>query len=128
MSIEGSVGTGTGDPQSGTAHMPANAVVHVSRHGSSKMLATYLGDIEYLMREQLWAEAAPLALALPHICVALADASLVSSCERYMQWCESWVAQCESEEAQRARAGLFSAWCDRSGCSELDASAGVPVE
>jgi hypothetical protein len=55
------------------------------------MLESYLGDIEYLVRERLWADAAPLALALPHICVALTRANLVSSREDYLAWCEEWV-------------------------------------
>ena len=55
------------------------------------MLDAYLGDIEYLMRERLWAEAVPLALALPHICVAIAEPSLRSSPEDYLQWCQNWV-------------------------------------
>lgn len=55
------------------------------------MFDAYLGDIEYLMRERLWAEAVPLALALPHICVALGDAALRSSPEDYLQWCHDWV-------------------------------------
>lgn len=61
------------------------------RHGSSRMLESYLGDIEYLMRERQWDEAAPLALALPHICGALAHPDLVSSREAYRKWCEMWV-------------------------------------
>jgi len=55
------------------------------------MLDAYLGDIEYLMRERLWAEAVPLALALPHICVAIGDPTLRSSPEDYLHWCQSWV-------------------------------------
>jgi len=55
------------------------------------MLDAYLGDIEYLMRERLWSEAVPLALALPHICVAIGDASLRSSPEDYLHWCQNWV-------------------------------------
>jgi hypothetical protein len=58
-----------------------------TRRASSWMLENYLGDIEYLVRERLWADAAPLALALPHICVALAHEDLVSSREQYLGWC-----------------------------------------
>ena len=60
------------------AHRPAPLGVGL-RHGSSKMLESYLGDIEYLIRERQWSEAVPLALALPHICGALADPGLRSS-------------------------------------------------
>lgn len=62
-----------------------------SRPRSSKMLESYLGDVEYLMRERRFAEAAPLALALPHICEALAHTDLVSSRKAYRAWCENWV-------------------------------------
>src|ERR1700760_2505040 len=62
-----------------------------SRHGRSRMIDAYLGDIEYLMRERLWAEAVPLALALPHICVAISDPGLRSSPEDYLEWCHHWV-------------------------------------
>jgi hypothetical protein len=62
-----------------------------SRRGRSRMLDAYLGDIEYLMRERLWAEAVPLALALPHICVAIGDPSLRSSPDDYLRWCQGWV-------------------------------------
>jgi len=62
-----------------------------SRRARSRMFDAYLGDIEYLMRERLWAEAVPLALALPHICVALGDVTLRSSPEDYLQWCQDWV-------------------------------------
>jgi hypothetical protein len=55
------------------------------------MLDAYLGDIEYLMRERLWTEAVPLALALPHICVAISDPALRSSPHDYLEWCQNWV-------------------------------------
>lgn len=61
------------------------------RRQRSKMFDAYLMDIEQLMRERLWDEAVPLALGLPHICVALADPGLRSSRAEYLQWCEAWV-------------------------------------
>ncbi len=67
------------------------------RRGRSRMLDAYLGDIEYLMRERLWAEAVPLALALPHICVAISDPALRSSPEDYLQWCQNWVRPSRSD-------------------------------
>jgi len=62
-----------------------------SRRVRSRMLDAYLGDIEYLMNERLWAEAVPLALALPHICVAISDQALRSSPHDYLEWCQNWV-------------------------------------
>ena len=61
------------------------------RRGRSRMLDAYLGDIEYLMRERLWSEAVPLALALPHICVAIGNSALRSSPDEYLKWCQNWV-------------------------------------
>jgi hypothetical protein len=125
MSSEGNFEPAPGQSQADGAY-PAD--FGLSRYRSSRMLETYLGDIEYLIREQLWEQAAPLVLALPHICVALADSGLGSSSERYVQWCEAWVAQDEAQPGAAARAEKFRAWCAQSGCSELDASGGVPVE
>ena len=62
-----------------------------SRRGRSRMLDGYLADIEYLMRERLWSEAVPLALALPHICVAIGNSALRSSPDEYLKWCQHWV-------------------------------------
>src|SRR5580704_10818035 len=62
-----------------------------SRRGRSRMLDAYLTDIEYLMRERLWSEAVPLALALPHICVAIGNTALRSSPDEYLKWCQNWV-------------------------------------
>jgi len=67
------------------------------RRGSSRMLESYLGDVEYLMREQQWPQAATLALALPHICAALEDGDLKSSRESYRRWCEVWVRPPKSD-------------------------------
>ncbi len=68
-----------------------------ARRGRSRMLDAYLGDIEYLMRERLWSEAVPLALALPHICVAISDPALRSSPHDYLQWCQDWVRPSQTD-------------------------------
>ncbi len=93
------------------------------------MLETYLGDIEYLVREQHFAEAAPLALALPHICAALAHADLVSSRSAYLEWCESWVRPPQDDTSCTAPT---PADLDRLAASygverELAGSPGVPA-
>ncbi|MGH8258276.1 MAG: hypothetical protein ACREUG_01145, partial [Steroidobacteraceae bacterium] len=67
---------------------PAAGAYLPARRGSSRMLESYLGDIEYLMRERCFAEAAPLALALPHLCAALAHPDLASSRDAYRDWCQ----------------------------------------
>lgn len=79
-----------GHETGGEERVPATGCA-VYRHGSSRMLESYLGDVEYLLREGLWGEAEPLALALPHICAALSHLDLASSRERFQEWCEAWV-------------------------------------
>lgn len=101
-----------------------------TRHGSSRMLESYLGDIEYLMRERLWAEAAPLALALPHICAALANADLVSSRDSYRDWCEAWVrpAQDDTSMSVPDPEELYRMAEESSVEPELARRAGVPAK
>ena len=67
------------------------------RRSNSRMLESYLGDIEYLIRERLWTEALPLALTLPHICAALENPALASSPEQFLHWCELWVRPSKSD-------------------------------
>ena len=77
---------------------PVQATESLSlRRGSSKMLESYLGDVEYLLREGLWSEAEPLALALPDICAALSHVDLSSSRERFLKWCEAWVRPSQTD-------------------------------
>jgi hypothetical protein len=85
MSIE------TRQESSAEGSLPVSVAHAAERPRSSRMLDSYLADIEYLMRAQLWKRAAPLALALPHICSALSSADLVSSADAYRAWCENWV-------------------------------------
>lgn len=73
------------------ASSSAAPLAEAARHGSSRMLESYLGDVEYLLREGLWSEAEPLALALPHICAALSHVDLGSSRARFLEWCDAWV-------------------------------------
>jgi hypothetical protein len=73
-----------------------------TRRGRSRMFDAYLGDIEYLMRERLWAEAVPLALALPHICVAASDTALRSSPHDYVEWCQNWVRPARNDSSSTA--------------------------
>jgi hypothetical protein len=101
----------------------------ISRHGSSKMLETYLGDVEYLMREQEWGEAVPLALALPHICGALADPGLRSSRMQFLEWCESWIRPEQSDTCLSVPTpeSLYAMARECGGADDLDARGGVPV-
>ncbi|HTY92322.1 MAG TPA: hypothetical protein VMC02_00420 [Steroidobacteraceae bacterium] len=99
------------------------------RHGRSKMLDAYLGDIEYLMRERLWAEAIPLALALPHICVAVGDAALCSSPEGYIGWCQHWVRPARNDTVATVPTAesLFRLAQSRSGVADDESGTLVPA-
>jgi hypothetical protein len=58
---------------------------------SSRMLASYLADIEQLLDEQHWEAASREALDLPQIAVALSDRQLSASSERMKAWCDEWI-------------------------------------
>jgi len=58
---------------------------------SSRMLTSYLADIEQLLDEQQWEAATREALDLPQIAVALSDMQLSTTRERVKAWCDEWV-------------------------------------
>jgi len=65
---------------------------------SSRMIATYLTDIEQLLDEQRWDAALREASDLPRIAVALADPQLRSSGEEIRNWCQEWIQPPEMTE------------------------------
>lgn len=58
---------------------------------SSRMLTSYLSDIEQLLDEQRWEAALREALDLPQLAAALSDAHLGASGERIKAWCDEWI-------------------------------------
>jgi len=58
---------------------------------SSRMLATYLADVEQNLDEHRWEMALRDVVDLPRIAVALTDPELRSSREQCAAWCEQWV-------------------------------------
>jgi hypothetical protein len=58
---------------------------------SSRMLASYLTDIEQLLDEQHEDVALREAFDLPRIAVALTDPQLRCSGEQVKTWCEQWI-------------------------------------
>ncbi len=100
-----------------------------SRRGRSRMLDAYLGDIEYLMRERLWAEAIPLALALPHICVAVGNTALRSSPDDYLQWCQDWVRPPRTDTTATVPTAdaVFRLAQSRSGVADDESGTVVPA-
>ncbi len=57
---------------------------------SSRMVASYLTDVEQLIESQRWDAALCEAYDLPRIAVALTDPTLHSSGEQQKSWCEQW--------------------------------------
>jgi hypothetical protein len=99
------------------------------RRSNSRMLESYLGDIEYLIRERLWTEALPLALTLPHICAALENAALASSREQFLHWCELWVRPSQSDTSMTVPSPeeLYRLASLRGKPLQPDAEPGVPM-
>lgn len=87
----------------------------------SKMLDTYLSDVGRRLASDQLARAKELAVNLPHIAVALADANLQSSCDAYRVWCMRWVQP--SREA-----GEYDTWCTEASPAAADFVQGVPFK
>jgi hypothetical protein len=66
---------------------------------SSRMLASYLADIELLLEEQRWEQALREAFDLPQIAAALSDPRMQVSVDRVHAWCEQWVKHGEDGHA-----------------------------
>jgi hypothetical protein len=58
---------------------------------SSRMVASYLTDVEKLLEAQCWDAALCEACDLPRIAVALTDPTLHSSGEQQINWCDEWI-------------------------------------
>jgi hypothetical protein len=58
---------------------------------SSRMLTSYMTDVEQLLDEQQWEAALREALDLPQIAVALSDPQLSVTRERLKAWCDEWI-------------------------------------
>lgn len=64
---------------------------------SSRMLASYLSDIELLLEEQRWEQALREAFDLPQLAAALSDPRMQISVERVQAWCEQWIEHGDDE-------------------------------
>jgi|SRR5579883_726527 len=72
---------------------------HSAPPSSSRMVASYLADIELLLEEQRWEQALREAFDLPQIAAALSDPRMQVSVDRVQAWCEQWVKHGEGATA-----------------------------
>ncbi len=73
-----------------------------STPSSSRMLASYLSDIEQLLEEQRWDAALREASDLPRIAVALSDPGLKCSGDDVGEWCARWLGAQGNEAESHA--------------------------
>jgi hypothetical protein len=100
-----------------TAQGAADALARTTHSGfrkTSKMLGTYLADIEELVRVEDGERALLLARLLPHIAAALESATMTASCEQADAWVERWLL---TDLTPEERAVRFVAW--HQGCSDV---------
>lgn len=95
---------------------------------SSRMLASYLSDIELLLDEQRWEQALREAFDLPQIAAALSDPRMQISVERVQAWCEQWVEHGEDvpAEADADVSRIVQLVCERADRASL-ANESVPA-
>ncbi|HEY6515327.1 MAG TPA: hypothetical protein VIY50_04235 [Steroidobacteraceae bacterium] len=95
---------------------------------SSRMLASYLSDVELLLEEQRWEQALREAFDLPQIATALGDPLMQISVERVQAWCEEWVKHSEgAPPADDADVGrIVQLVCERADRTSL-ANESVPA-
>ncbi len=68
---------------------------------ASRMLTSYLSDIEQLLDEQRWDAALREAFEIPRIAAALSDPQLRASGERVKDWCDEWLRPEQPEDNAR---------------------------
>lgn len=73
---------------------------------SSRMLASYVADLEFLLDEQNWDAALRDALELPLIAVALSDEAFRASLSALHDWCERWLPTPLDDTTPLATEGL----------------------
>ena len=99
-----------------------------TRPSSSRMLASYLSDVELLLEEQRWEQALSEAFDLPQIAAALSDLRMEISVERVQAWCEQWVPPTEDAavSADPDTARIVQLVCERADRASL-ANESVPT-
>jgi hypothetical protein len=90
----------------GTTARSGAAPLGQAAPSSSRMLTSYMSDIEQLLDEQQWEVALREALDLPEIAVALSDRQLSTHAERLKAWCDAWI---RPEDPDRNARGAYYA-------------------
>jgi hypothetical protein len=95
---------------------------------SSRMLASYLSDVEMLLEDQRWEQALREAFDLPQLAAALSDPRMQISAESVRAWCEQWVEHSEdvAAEAEADVGRIVQLVCERAERASL-ASESVPA-
>lgn len=94
---------------------------------NSRMLASYLADIELLLEEERWEQALREAFDLPQIAVALSDPQMQVSTGRVHAWCAQWVIHGEAAPTTAADCGrIIQLVCERADRAAL-ADEAVPA-
>jgi hypothetical protein len=94
---------------------------------SSRMLTTYLADVEQMLDEQRWELALRDALDLPQIAVALTDPRMCSSNERCKAWCAQWVRPANAANDSADHERICSILTERGSENNDSVSESVPV-
>jgi hypothetical protein len=77
---------------------PGASLAPPTAPSSSRMVASYLTDVEHLIEAQRWDAALCEAYDLPRIAVALTDPTLHSSGEEQKSWCEQWIRPADLDD------------------------------
>lgn len=94
---------------------------------SSRMLASYLSDIELLLEEQRWEQALREAFDLPQIAAALSDPRMHVTVDRVHAWCEQWVKPGEEDQTVDPDIGrIIQLVCERAERASI-ANESVPA-
>ncbi|HVS76309.1 MAG TPA: hypothetical protein VHE11_05195 [Steroidobacteraceae bacterium] len=109
-----------------TTPPPGGESGHSTHPSSSRMLASYLADIELLLEEQRWEQALREAFDLPQIAVALSDPRMRVSVDRVQAWCEQWVRHGEDAAADSEDGRIAQLVCERTDRASL-ANESVPA-
>lgn len=106
---------------------PGGELGRSTRPSSSRMLASYLSDVELLLEEQRWEQALREAFDLPQIAAALCDPRMQVSVDRVQAWCEQWVKPGEEDQTVDPDIGrIIQLVCERAERASI-ANESVPA-